>query len=207
MANEFLELIRLENDPRGYILGYADDFLPISGSVQWLQETLDRFCDFCASKGLKINPDKCVMTCSSTIASAESGLLLPELTIQGRPIQYSDQNKYLGFWLTSTLSSDVHMQKILSKLRKSILLFKSACKIRKRSLLLTIAQTYIVPVLHNLEFVGKVKRAQIQRFDYLLRRFFMFKSTADYEKFKKRHNFLNLEKLHANARKRFHNDF
>ena len=138
---------------------------------------------------------------------SQSGLLLPDFFIQGRPIQYVHENKYLGFWLTSTLSSDVHMKKLLTKLRKAILMFRSSCKIRQRTLLLTIAQTYIVPVMHNLEFVGRVKRAQNLRFDYLLRRYFNFKSASEYTKLKRKYKFLNLETLHANARQRFHNDF
>ena len=114
VANEFLEVIRKENDPRGMVYGYADDFLPISGSVQWLQEILDRFCAFCAAKGLIVNPDKCVATCSSTVDFAKSGLALPTFTIQNKPIDFTHKNKYLGYWFTSTLSGDVYLKNLLT---------------------------------------------------------------------------------------------
>ena len=153
------------------------------------------------------NPEKCVATCSSTVDFAKKGLALPTFEVQGTPIEFTHEDKYLGFWLSSTLSGETHLKKLLSRLRKSIIMFKSATKFKKRSLLLLTAKIYVVPVMHNLEFVGRISKAQHDRFDYLLRRFFNFRSAVEYKKFKKHHKFLDLRFLHEKARLRFKNDF
>ena len=154
-----------------------------------------------------MNPEKRIVMCSTTLEFAESGLQRPIFRIDGKQIAYEDSNKYLGFWMTSTLSSDMHVKKLLTGLRKSILAFKSSCKIKKKALLLAIARTYIVPVMHNLEFVGRITAAQNQRFDYLLKRFFNFRNDRDYLAFKSKHRFLQLKHLHKISRDRYHHDF
>ena len=69
------------------------------------------------------------------------------------------------------------------------------------------AKIYVVPVMHNLEFVGRISNAQRDRFDYLLSKFFNFRRVQDYKKFKRAHKFLDLKWLHKKARLRFKNDF
>ena len=109
--------------------------------------------------------------------------------------------------MNTALSSKSHMQMILTSLRKKIAIFKSSINVRKECLLLRVARTYIVPTLHNLEFVGTISHAQTQRFDFLLSKFFNKKTVGDFQKFRSNIPWLDLKKLHRDARKRYENDF
>ena len=190
-----------------YLPGYADDFLPISASAEWLQTILDRFSEFCQRKGLLINPTKCKAMCSTTLEFYASGARKPIFTVEGVEVQYTNENKYLGYTINNSLSSSRHMQTILSKLRKCIAIFNSSINFRKQSLLLRFARTYIVPTLHNLEFVPSISQANNQRFDYLMSKFFKSKSVQKFREFRENHPWLNLKKLHSEARRRYDEDF
>ena len=187
----------------GFLPGYADDFLPVSPSAEWMQKILDQFVDFCAEKGFVINPDKCKAMASSTIAHGEHGLQLPTFHIAGRKLEYVDSAKYLGFTLTSTLSTRNHMRASLSKFRKAIYAFKSTIKIKKTTLLLRFARVYVIPTIHNLEFVERLEPAHVQRFDFLLTKFFNFRSIEQLEQLRQDKPWLSIKWLHEQARKRY----
>ena len=207
IANEFLLKIANTKSGLGLLLGYADDFLPISPSAKWISEVIDLFLDFCQEKGLLVNPTKCKAMCSSTIAFSKSGAARPEFKIGNEVLPYADSARYLGFTLNSTLSSDLHMRSTLSSFRKAIFSFKTTVRTRKRSLLLKFAKIFIIPKLHNLEFVEKITNANVSRFDYLLCKYFSVKSNSELEKIRSGYSWLYLHKLHYVARRRYTEDF
>ena len=178
-----------------------NDFLPISPSAKWITEVIDLFLDFCNEKGLLVNPLKCKALCSTTIAFAKSGAARPTFKISGDELEYVDSARYLGFTLNSTLSSQSHVRTMLSSFRKAIFSFKTTIRTRKTGLLLKLAKIYVVPKIHNLEFVEKLTSANVSRFDYLLCKYFSVKSMSALEKIRTGHPWLYLDKLHQRARK------
>ena len=126
--------------------------------------------------------------------------------MNGTEIEYTDKAKFLGFTLTSTLSSNDNMNDVLRKFRTAILSFKSSMKIRKLSVLLRIARTFIIPTLHNLDFVENLKPAHIQKFDYLLGIFFGVNASR-LDDIRQNKDWLWLPKIHAEARRRYLQDF
>ena len=121
--------------------------------------------------------------------------------------------RFFIFWKSNLLrfhtlySSDRHMRSILSGFRKSIFSFKSTVRTRKKSLLKKFAKIFIIPKLHNLEFVEKLSNAHISRFDYLLCKYFSVKSNTELEKIRAGHPGLYLQKIHSAARRRYAEDF
>ena len=120
---------------------------------------------------------------------------------------YVNKNSYLGFLLSSSLSCDDHVELSLRKFRKAIYSFKSSIKTRKRCLLVRFARTYIIPTISGLEFVEQLKSAYIQRFNFLLTKFFGLRTVAQLEELRKQHSFLYLENQHKWARQRYQHDF
>jgi len=204
VANAFL--VDFIEAKLGFLPGYADDFLPVSPSAAWIQDVVQKFADFCVEKGLVINPTKCKAMVSTTIAFAEKGLALPTFTVNGVEIEYTDKAKFLGFSLTTTLASDDHMDDILRKLRVAILSFKCTMRIRKLSILLRIARTFIVPTLHNLDFVERLKNAHITKFEYLMATFFGVK-VQNLDSIRQGKKWLYLQDIHAEARRRYEQDY
>ena len=145
--------------------------------------------------------------CSSTLQFHALNVLKPTFFVDGVEVKYTQSNKYLGFLLNSALSSRDHMQLLLRKLRKSITIFNACINIRKRPLLLRFARTYIVSILHGLEFVPTVTAAQCSRFDFLMTKFFKLRTVQKFQNFRKKFEWLNLVNLQKAARKRYENDF
>ena len=191
----------------GFLPGYADDFLPISPSARWIQTVIDKFIAFCDRKGLLVNPEKCKAMCSETIGFSKSLISRPVFHLNDRSIDYTDQARYLGFTLTSTLSSAAHMRASLTSFRKAIFTFKSTVKTRKKALIMQYAKTYIVPKIHNLEFVERITDAHVSRFDYLLCKLFSVHSVSKLNKIRQNQKCLNLKYLHEKARQRYQEDF
>ena len=91
------------------------------------------------------------------------------------------------------------MKNSLSKFRKAIYAFKSTIKVKKTTLLLIFARVYIIPTIHNLEFVERLETAHVQRFDYLLAKFFNFRSIDQLHRLRKDKPWLKLEWLHEHT--------
>ena len=158
-------------------------------------------------KGLVINPSKCKAMCSSTLAMHATGLLKPTFSVDGVDIEYVESNRYLGFAISNSLATATHMQQILSKLRKTIAIFGASVNIRKRALLLRFARTYIMPTMHNLEFVPRITKSNIQRFNFLMTRFLKLRSVDKLHDLQRNYKWLKLETLHSDARRRYTHDF
>ena len=126
----------------------------------------------------------------------------PIFEINGMPISYTTHAKYLGFTISSSLSDAAHTREIFSKFTRAVAIFKSTVKVTKKCLLLRFARTYILPTLHNLEFVSKVSKAQHQRFKYNLRKLFNLRSDRELENYRRGHNWLFLENMLSEAQKR-----
>ena len=80
--------------------------------------------------------------------------------------------------------------------------FFPVVNIRKKALLLKFARTYIVSVLHGLEFVPTITDAQISRCDFLLSKFFKIRCPKKFNLFKKSHPWLDLNFQQKAARRR-----
>ena len=176
----------------------------LSHSPAWIQKKLDDFKTFCDTKGFIINPQKCQVMMSTTLKFyRENSSPKPTFRINGKPISYIASAKYLGFTISSSLSDAAHTREIFSKFSKAVAIFKSSVKISKKCLLLRFARTYLLPTLHNLEFVNKVTKAQHGRFLYNLRKIFNLKSEQDLENFRGGFRWLFLENMLEDARKRY----
>ena len=127
----------------------------------------------------------------------------PNFHINGKPIIYTAQSKYLGYLITSSLSDSAHVREIFSKFSRTIAIFKASVKVSKKCLLLRFARTYLLPCLHNLEFVNKITSSQRQRFKFCLRKIFNLRSDEELEKFRKGIRWLYFDNILHDAHERY----
>ena len=127
----------------------------------------------------------------------------PTFFINNQPIAYTSKAKYLGFTISSSLSDAAHTRDMFAKFAKSVAIFKSSVKVSKKCLLLRFARTYLLPTLHNMEFVSKFSNGQYQKFDYTLRKIFNLRSPEELQRFRQGHSWLFLENLLKNAQNRY----
>jgi len=96
VANEFLS--KYANCQIGSVVGYADDFVMISHSAEWIQKALDDFAIFCREKGLRVNEKKCKAMSSATLKFyREINTERPIFSINSVPLDYVKEYRYLGY--------------------------------------------------------------------------------------------------------------
>ena len=107
------------------VIGFADDLkLGKAGRIlndlaRQKQNTLDRVVQWAQNCGLKINNNKTVAIIFHT-GKSNKFAHPPPLFINGNPIQYANQVKYLGVILTHNLNWTTHVTQKL-RMAKSIL--------------------------------------------------------------------------------------
>ena len=188
--------------------GFADDTGIQGGIVINLQNCLDSFADFAEKNGLQLNPTKCkVVVCceyKDYMHYISNGNNLPQFTLHGVVLEYVSFYKYLGYHYTPAMTDTMHLKVLLSKIRKAILQYKRFFKRAPISLLIRVAQSYIVSKLYGLEFSVKINKNTVNYYNYLFRRWFG-RGQAETDKIIHQAPEINLEKLHEKARIRYEN--
>ena len=77
--------------------------------------------------------------------------------------------KYLGFQTDCLFSSDAHFKYVLSKLRKSVFLYRRVLCTKDETLLIKLLKTYTLPKLYGLEIISPSIASRYEtRFNYIL---------------------------------------
>lgn len=116
------DLLHELNGDHIFTIGYADDivivivgkFLPTIREI--MSRAMRRTLDWCAERGLSINPLKTVAVPFHTRRKLD----LQPLVMEGVTIPYSEEVTYLGIKLDRKLSWKPHLQWTLSKAQRSL---------------------------------------------------------------------------------------
>ena len=103
------------------LLGYSDDNICLAPSLKALQDMLDTCQEYAAAHNLKFstdnNPDKCK---TKTMAFLKRNRVLPNLTLCGNPLPWTNKCKHLGTTITNKIDGCEDDMKV-----------KNACYIQK----------------------------------------------------------------------------
>ena len=130
------------------------------------------------------------------------GRKLPTFYMNGIPLDYVKEYKYLGYWITSCLTDGYQMNVNFRKVKNSIFQFKRFFKRAGDKILVRLAESYFSSKLYGLEFTKSINQNQITRFNYFYNIWFGKKTEATNQKLKI-YEQLTLPKLHEKARQRY----
>jgi ribonuclease HI len=118
-------LLQFVFPPEVMVISYADDIVVIcnpnkDNQAARMQHTLNILANACTQIGLKINANKtkAMMFRKGTHHSR------PDLTLQGHPLEFVSEYKYLGVFFTPNLKFQRHVQYITPRIIKKINLMK-----------------------------------------------------------------------------------
>ena len=111
---------------------YADDTVlftasrSFDNSVAKMQEDLDSLSVWCRKNGILANTDKSkVMVFGSS--TRVSRLDMPELSVDGVPLQIVNSYRYLGITLDQRLNYNLQVNKIISQVSGKLKQFQKMC--------------------------------------------------------------------------------
>ena len=196
------------NRDEGRASGYADDTAIQTTLIQWGQKCLDSFAKFAEEKGLQVNPKKCKVVAHLSFKEymfySIKGRKLPTFYMNGVPLEYVREYKYLGYWITSCLTGNYQLNENFRKIKKTILQFKRFFKKAPLALLVKIASSHVSSKLYGLEFIREITESQVVRFNYFYNIWFGCKTEKANEKLQQ-NNQLELRNLHKKAAERYQN--
>ena len=195
-----------DSNDNGRVQGYADDTVIQSSTVDWGQSCLDSFAIFAKEKGLQINPKKCKVVAHLNYREyafySVKGRKLPTFFIEGTPLEYVREYKYLGFWITSCLTGIYQLKECFRKIKKTILQYKRFFKKAPMTVLVQVASSYVSSKLYGLEFIKEITENNTTRFNYFYNIWFGCK-TEDANRKLQQNSHLQLRNLHKKARERY----
>jgi len=151
--------------PRTRIYGFADDFVIIGHSVTSVQAVLSDFQAFCDKTGLTPNPKKTKVQFFTEFGTRH----LPTLKLCGVTLEIVRKFKYLGIMTDTVFGDKIHMDMILSKFRKAVMIFKKMIFTKNKTLLFKILRTYTISKMYGLEMISPESASKHQRrYEYIL---------------------------------------
>ena len=206
-VNPWLEKYSTTND-QGRASGYADDTGIQSGNADWAQDCLDSFSKFAKENGLQVNEKKCKVVAHLNYKNfmfySVKGRKLPTFYMNGIPLEYVKEYKYLGYWISSCLTDTYQMNVNFRKVKNSIFQFKRFFKRAGDKILVRLAESYFSSKLYGLEFSKSIDSNQTTRFNYFYNIWFGKKTQATNQKLEE-YSQLTLNKLHEKALLRYEN--
>ena len=196
------------DNKEGRASGYADDTAIQTTMVHWGQSCLDSFAKFAEEKGLQVNPKKCKVVAHLSFREymfySVKGRKLPTFYMNGVPLEYVREYKYLGYWITSCLTGLYQLNENFRKIKKTVLQYKRFFKKAPLKLLVQIASSHISSKLYGLEFIKDITDSQVNRFNYFYNIWFGCKTEKANEKLDQNKQ-LQLRNLHEKAKERYQN--
>ena len=145
--------------------GFADDFVIIGHSVWSVQAVLSDFQNFCSKTGLTPNPKKTKVQFFTDHGTRH----LPTLKLCGVTIEIVRSFKYLGIMTDTVFGDKIHMDMILSKFRKAVMIFKKMIFTKNKILLFKILRTYTISKIYGLEMISPDSaQKHKRRYEYIL---------------------------------------
>ena len=124
--------------------------------------------------------------------------------MNGVPLEYVKEYKYLGYWITSCLTDKYQMNVNFRKVKNSIFQFKRFFKKASDKILVRLAESYFSSKMYGLEFTKSINNNQKTRFNYFYNIWFGKKTEATNEKLSN-YQQLTLGNLHQKALERYTN--
>ena len=102
----------------------ASELLP-KESVSKAQNIVDRVIQWSDENRVQLHPDKCK---EMRITFSKNPSVLDPLIVNGKEIEIVDNAKLLGVTISSDLPWNVHIEKVIKKANKRLIIFSSSVK-------------------------------------------------------------------------------